>query len=196
MVVWMHTSATMTAAIDKNRHLTNNLRLGVVVSYNLPDSISQALSGPRCTPPPEQAHQYRFCTGQAILPPHLSSSMRPDDNPAPSSRRVPHSQNRNAGAMERREKKTWCSLSQRKFSQSQVLSRHVKDKHRVKKSCLYCSSFKWSQGRPSIYKNHLRLQHPQSPFPKHLRKLDASGVRHWSTSKYRPPTSLFFSLSP
>ena len=192
MAVWTHTLSTMTAPIDKTRHLTNNVGVGVVASYNLSDSISQA----RCTPPPEQAHQHRFCTAQVILPPHLSLSMHPHDNPAPSSRQVPQSQNRNTGAMERREKKNWCSLCQREFSQLQVLSRHIKDKHKDKESCLYCSSFKWSQGRPYIYRNHLRVQHPQFPSPKHLRKLDASGVRHRSSPKYQPPTSLFFSLSP
>jgi hypothetical protein len=175
----------------------------VVVSYNLRGSISQALSGLHCVPLPEQAPQPCFNREHAILPPHLSSSVRPYDNPAPSTIQVPQSQNRNAGTMERREKKNWCTLCQMEFSQSQGLSRHIKDKHKDKESCLYCSSFKWSPGRPYIYRNHLRMRHPQSPsmkfdrgIQKDLRKLEALGVEHQSSPKYQPLTSLFFSLSP
>ena len=104
--------------------------------------------------------------------------------------------------MERRKKKNWYSLCQRELSQSQVLSCHIKDMHKDKKTCLYCSSFKGPQGRPSIYRNHLLVRHFQSPSSKfdrevnrHLRKREASGVGHQSSPSTHP-TSLFFSLSP
>ncbi|KAI9433819.1 hypothetical protein H4582DRAFT_948865 [Lactarius indigo] len=51
-----------------------------------------------------------------------------------------------------------CGVS---FTQRQVFRRHLKDKHEDKESCPHCSSFKWSRGRPHLYRKHLELNHPQ-----------------------------------
>jgi hypothetical protein len=55
----------------------------------------------------------------------------------------------------------FCPLCQVGFTQSQTLRRHLKDKHEDKKSCTYCLSFKWSRGRPHLYRRHLALKHPR-----------------------------------
>jgi hypothetical protein len=47
------------------------------------------------------------------------------------------------------------------FTQAQVFRRHLKDKHEDKESCTHCSSFKWSRGRPHLYRRHLSLKHPE-----------------------------------
>ncbi|KAH9057525.1 hypothetical protein EDB87DRAFT_1021323 [Lactarius vividus] len=57
-----------------------------------------------------------------------------------------------------------CPLCGISFTQSQVLNRHMKDKHKDKGSCDYCSSFKWSRGRPHLYRRHLRIKHPELTF--------------------------------
>ena len=178
--VWTHSPAIMATPIDKNRHPANNT--GVVVSYKFQNSISQALKGPRCTLPPEQAppSQPGLYLGQAIVPPHFSSSACPYDHlTAPSTKsRAPQSQSRSADAMERHEKKTWCSLCEVDFSQSQVLSRHKKDIHNAKESCLFCSTFKWSQGRPYLYRNHLRIRHPEILLPEIRLKNSKKSKKH------------------
>ncbi len=52
-----------------------------------------------------------------------------------------------------------CPLCGINFTQSQVLNRHMKDKHEDKGSCTHCPSFKWSRGRPHLYRRHLQLKH-------------------------------------
>ncbi|KAH9171143.1 hypothetical protein EDB89DRAFT_1175882 [Lactarius sanguifluus] len=49
-----------------------------------------------------------------------------------------------------------CGIS---FTQLQVLNRHMKDKHEDKMSCPHCLNFKWSRGRPYLYRRHLRARH-------------------------------------
>jgi hypothetical protein len=65
-----------------------------------------------------------------------------------------------------------CSIS---FTQPQVFRRHLKDKHEDKESCTHCSSFKWSRGRPHLYRKHLRLKLPEvtssEDRPRRTRKL-------------------------
>lgn len=168
VTVWTHDLAIMAAPIDEIRHPANNV--GVVVSYKFQNSIPQALKRPRCTRPPKQASpsQPGFDLGQGIAPP---SSARPYNHLTEPSiqSRVPQSQSQSAHAMERHDKKTWCSVCEVDFSQSQVLSRHKKDKHSAKKSCSFCPSFKWSKGRPYLYRNHMRMRHPEIPLPVRLK---------------------------
>ncbi|KAH9024145.1 hypothetical protein EDB85DRAFT_280594 [Lactarius pseudohatsudake] len=59
------------------------------------------------------------------------------------------------------EEPNFCHLCGVSFTQRQVFRRHLKDKHEDKESCLHCSSFKWSRGRPHLYRKHLELKHPQ-----------------------------------
>ncbi|KAH8995867.1 hypothetical protein EDB86DRAFT_1070229 [Lactarius hatsudake] len=59
------------------------------------------------------------------------------------------------------EEPNFCHLCRVSFTQRQVFRRHLKDKHEDKESCLHCSSFKWSRGRPHLYRKHLELKHPQ-----------------------------------
>ncbi|KAH9032392.1 hypothetical protein EDB83DRAFT_1839610 [Lactarius deliciosus] len=60
------------------------------------------------------------------------------------------------------EEPNFCHLCGVSFTQRQVYRRHLKDKHEDKESCPHCSSFKWSRGRPHLYRKHLELKHPQS----------------------------------
>ncbi|KAH9171134.1 hypothetical protein EDB89DRAFT_1973086 [Lactarius sanguifluus] len=62
------------------------------------------------------------------------------------------------------EKQHHCLLCGISFTQSQVLNRHMKDKHEDKGSCAYCPSFKWSRGRPHLYRRHLRAKHSEITF--------------------------------
>ena len=57
------------------------------------------------------------------------------------------------------EKENRCHLCGIRFTQSQVLNRHMRDKHEDKMSCPYCLSFKWSRGRPYLYRRHLHVKH-------------------------------------
>ena len=73
---------------------------------------------------------------------------------------VPQRQDRAGNTKKRSEKKyrrAHCGIG---CSQSQVLSRHIRDKHETKKLCLFCS-FTWSRGRPHLYKEHLKVRHPR-----------------------------------
>ncbi|KAI9433815.1 hypothetical protein H4582DRAFT_2184919 [Lactarius indigo] len=56
-------------------------------------------------------------------------------------------------------KENSCRLCGTHFTQSQVLNRHMKDKHQDKGSCPHCSNFKWSRGRPYLYRKHLQEKH-------------------------------------
>ncbi|KAH8991496.1 hypothetical protein EDB92DRAFT_660537 [Lactarius akahatsu] len=59
------------------------------------------------------------------------------------------------------EEPNFCHLCGVSFTQRQVYRRHLKDKHEDKESCPHCSSFKWSRGRPHLYRKHLELKHAQ-----------------------------------
>ena len=74
---------------------------------------------------------------------------------------LPQRQSMNATVAE---KENCCPLCDIRFTQSQVLNRHMKDKHGDKESCAYCSNFKWSRGRPYTYRRHLRVKHPGFTF--------------------------------
>ncbi|KAH9031191.1 hypothetical protein EDB84DRAFT_176701 [Lactarius hengduanensis] len=37
----------------------------------------------------------------------------------------------------------------------------MKDKHEDQESCAHCSIFKWSRGRPHLYRRHLRAKHSE-----------------------------------
>ncbi|KAH9031181.1 hypothetical protein EDB84DRAFT_1438957 [Lactarius hengduanensis] len=52
-----------------------------------------------------------------------------------------------------------CALCGIRFTQSQVLNRHMKDKHEDKGSCPHCLNFRWSRGRPYLYTRHLQAKH-------------------------------------
>ncbi|KAH9012633.1 hypothetical protein EDB85DRAFT_1014309 [Lactarius pseudohatsudake] len=59
------------------------------------------------------------------------------------------------------EEPNFCHLCGVSFTQRQVYRRHLKDKHEDKESCPHCSGFKWSRGRPHLYRKHLELKHPR-----------------------------------
>ena len=168
LAVWMRTHTSTAIPFDKNQHPVNNAGI-VVDSYDFQDAGSnpKVFNGPCCAPPPESMHRPCFGPGQTILLPSPSSSMHPNYPlvAPPISPGVPQSQCRRENAAEKWEKKTWCSRCEIDFSQTQVLGRHIKDKHEMKESCLYCKSFKWSRGRPYLYRNHLRTRHAQIPLP-------------------------------
>ncbi|KAI9433824.1 hypothetical protein H4582DRAFT_948930 [Lactarius indigo] len=201
---WMHTPTSAAAQIDPSQYPVDNARTGVV-SYNFQDGGSQALSGSRCAPSPEPERQLRFGREQVTLTASLTPIVQPNSPLVASSviSSVPLGQGRSADAMERCEKKNWCSLCEVDFSQPQVLSRHKKDKHKSKESCAFCKSFKWSRGRPYLYKRHLRTQHFQilptdvrqksSKPPKENLKLQVLVTR--LIQSIRPPSPFVLSLT-
>ena len=79
------------------------------------------------------------------------------------------------------EKENHCPLCGIHFTQSQVLNRHMKDKHGDKESCAYCLDFKWCRGRPYTYRRHIRIKHPGFTFaedpPGGTRKAQVSRAR-------------------
>ena len=155
--VWMRNPVSMSLPIDMNLHPANNA--GVVAPHDPQVSNPQLLNGPLSAPPPEPASQPRLGPRVAIL--HHNEYLIA--SPMPS--RAPQNQSTSANATGQCKKKNWCSLCDFHFSQPQVLSRHMKDKHEDKGSCSFCSCFKWSRGRPYIYIYHLRMRHPQIPLP-------------------------------
>ncbi|KAH9011917.1 hypothetical protein EDB84DRAFT_1444940 [Lactarius hengduanensis] len=171
--VWtrIHTPPSMAVQIDANRYPADNTGTGVG-SCGFQDSGSQALDESRCAPPPEPECQLHFDRGQVTLASSLPPTVQLNGPLVASSipTSVPPSQGRIADTTERRETKTWCSLCKIGFSQSQVLGRHKKDKHELKESCSFCTSFKWSRGRPYLYKKHLRMRHFQNTPPNDRQK--------------------------
>ncbi|KAH9024148.1 hypothetical protein EDB85DRAFT_2277667 [Lactarius pseudohatsudake] len=171
--VWtrIHTPLSMAIQIDANRYPADNTGTGVG-SCGFQDSGSQALDESRCAPPPEPERQLHFDRGQVTLASSLPPTVQLNGPLVASSipTSVPQSQGRIADTTERCAKKTWCSLCKIGFSQSQVLSRHKKDKHELKESCSFCTSFKWSRGRPYLYKKHLRMRHFQNTPPNDRQK--------------------------
>ncbi|KAH9056757.1 hypothetical protein EDB87DRAFT_1169545 [Lactarius vividus] len=157
--VWtrMHTPTRMAVQIDANRYPADDAGMGVV-SCGFQDGDSQALDESRCAPSSEPEGQHRF--GRlSSLPPTVQLDSPVVTSSIPKS--VPQSQGPSADTTQRHGKKNWCSLCEIDFSQSQVLGRHKKDKHELKKPCSFCTSFKWSRGRPYLYKKHLRMRHFQ-----------------------------------
>ena len=59
------------------------------------------------------------------------------------------------------EEPNYCHHCRVSFTQPQGFRRHLKDMHEDKESCTHCSSFKWSRGRPYLYRRHLRLKHSE-----------------------------------
>ncbi|KAI9454302.1 hypothetical protein BJY52DRAFT_737812 [Lactarius psammicola] len=197
--VSMHTPASMAVPIDTNRYPADNAGM-VVASNGFQDSNSRALNGPACAPPPEPEPQLCSARGQVIPLPSRSSPVHNNDPlVAPSiPSTFPPGQSRSSNTTERYEKKNWCPLCKIDFSQSQVLGRHIKDKHNTKESCSFCTSFKWSRGRPYLYRNHLRMKHPHFPppdvrqkgskTPKEYLNLHALSTRLQSPKKLTPCT--------
>ncbi|KAH9032384.1 hypothetical protein EDB83DRAFT_2419020 [Lactarius deliciosus] len=162
--VWtrIYTPPSMAVQFDANRYPADNTGTGVM-SCGFQDSGSQALDESLCAPPPEPERQLHFdrrqVTPASTLPPTAQLNGPLVASFIPTS--VPQSQGRSADTTERCEKKNWCSLCKIYFSQPQVLGRHKKDKHELKEPCSFCTSFKWSRGRPYLYKKHLRIRHFQ-----------------------------------
>ena len=59
------------------------------------------------------------------------------------------------------EEPNYCHHCLVSFTQPQGFRRHLKDMHEDKELCTHCSSFKWSRGRPYLYRRHLRLKHSE-----------------------------------
>ena len=76
------------------------------------------------------------------------------------------------------EEPNYCHYCRVSFTQPQGFRRHLKDMHEDKESCTHCSSFKWSRGRPYLYRRHLRLKHSEVMSSEdRLRKSKTVGAR-------------------
>ena len=78
---------------------------------------------------------------------------------------APQLRSRTTNAEGRPVQKYRCSSCGRRFTQPQVLGRHVKDMHETKESCSHCVSFTFSRGRPYVYRKHLAREHPEVASP-------------------------------
>ncbi|KAH9012634.1 hypothetical protein EDB85DRAFT_2037472 [Lactarius pseudohatsudake] len=145
---------------------SQNIKSGVLyMSHNVqsPQPYSSADHLPTSHPPPERhsdlltmasSHQ-----GEEAVPTELSPAIRVFIKAPPV---LPpflsHSESIIAAVAEKQHHCFLCGIS---FTQSQVLNRHMKDKHEDQGSCAHCSSFKWSRGRPHLYRRHLRAKHSE-----------------------------------
>jgi hypothetical protein len=54
-----------------------------------------------------------------------------------------------------------CRRCRVSFVQKQGLNRHEKDKHGLRNTCFFCTSFKWPSGRKYLFRRHLEQHHPE-----------------------------------
>ncbi|KAH8995866.1 hypothetical protein EDB86DRAFT_1070165 [Lactarius hatsudake] len=173
---------------------SQNIKSDVLcMSHNVqsPQPYSSTDHLPTFHPPPEK-HSGLLTTasshqGKEAAPTELSPAIRVFIN-APRVLPPILSQNEsiNAAVAEKQHHCFICGIS---FTQSQVLNRHMKDKHEDKGSCAHCSSFKWSRGRPHLYRRHLRAKHSELTFsgdpPGGTRKVHVLRVRQYKFPKNR-----------
>ncbi|KAI9433825.1 hypothetical protein H4582DRAFT_948970 [Lactarius indigo] len=158
---WTHTLVSVATPVGMDGCRDNYME--AMTPYGPQESSPQALYRPRRILPPSPVPQPYFGTS----PSSRSPPAYPSDFLAvhSSSQATPQHQSRAANTKKRPEKKYWCSSCRSGFSQSQVLGRHIKDKHETKRTCHHCKSFTWSGGRPHLYREHLQMQHPQLVLP-------------------------------
>jgi len=158
---WMRAFASVVTPVGTDRYQGNGV--GAVISYNPQESSRQASYRPRRILRPGPVPRPYFDIRQPSLsssrpPPVYASNFLTSSSPMQA---TPQHQSRAANTKKRPENKYSCDSCGSSFSQSQVLGRHIKDRHETKQTCLFCVSFTWSRGRPHLYREHLQTRHPQ-----------------------------------
>ncbi|KAH8991506.1 hypothetical protein EDB92DRAFT_660987 [Lactarius akahatsu] len=159
----MRALASVVTPVSADGYQDNEVDADAINPYGPQESNGQASYRLRRVLPPSPVFQPYFGTRQPSLssrsPPVYASDFLAAHSP---SQETPQHQSRAANTKKRREKKKyWCPGCKSGFSQSQVLGRHIKDKHETKQACSFCVSFTWSRGRPHLYREHLQIRHPQ-----------------------------------
>ncbi|KAI9454301.1 hypothetical protein BJY52DRAFT_1417921 [Lactarius psammicola] len=184
--------------VGTDRYRDNDVE--AIISYGPQESSRQASYRPRCILRPDPVPRAYIGTMQPssssrLSPVHASNSLAA---PSPMQATSRH-QSRAVNTKKRAEKKYWCFSCGSGFSQSQVLGRHIKDKHETKETCRFCESFTWSRGRPHLYREHLKLRHPQSQvappevrqkgsrYTKEKLKSRVLSARYAKSTNYLPP---------
>ncbi|KAH9057529.1 hypothetical protein EDB87DRAFT_1021684 [Lactarius vividus] len=153
---WTRALASVVTPIGADGYQANEVE--AIDPYGPQESNYQVSYRPHPVLPPSPMLQPYFGTRQPSLssrsPPVHASGFLAAHSP---SQETPRHQSRAANTKKRREKKYWCPSCKSGFSQSQVLGRHIKDKHEAKQTCRHCVSFTWSKGRPYLYRKHRSL---------------------------------------
>ncbi|KAI9433821.1 hypothetical protein H4582DRAFT_948889 [Lactarius indigo] len=144
---------------------SQNIRSDVLyMSHNAQSQLCSDPSYPPMSPPSPETHH--FASTSSYQGQGLAEAASMDVEPSPATRVsievspvMPVFSQSESNIAAVAETKNRCPLCGTCFTQPQVLNRHMKDKHEDKGSCGYCSSFKWSRGRPHLYRKHLRVKH-------------------------------------
>jgi len=154
-------------------------------SFYLDSNLNHLPASPLPGPSPENlsdhlAPESTFAqgAGRGIRGVVSGDSFSNEASPVPPA--LPQSESINSAAEIKKQSR--CPICGVNFTQPQVRNRHMKDKHEEKESCAHCPSFKWSRGRPHLYRKHLRVKHsgldlPDSPGStgRDLQELDFTG---------------------
>ncbi|KAH9170774.1 hypothetical protein EDB89DRAFT_1234179 [Lactarius sanguifluus] len=179
---WMRAFASVVTPVWTDGYRDKNVE--AIIPYNPQGSSCQISMSyePRRILHPGSVPQPYFDTSQTSLssrsPPVYASDFLAAHSP---SQETPQHQSRAENTKKQREKKYWCPGCRSGFSQSQVLGRHIKDKHETKQTCPICVSFTWSRGRPYLYREHLQMRHHLAVPPEVRQK----GSRH-AKEKLKP----------
>jgi hypothetical protein len=204
---WMCTTPNLNTAqlLDMDRYSSKSLMTPMLydsqnitsqmfMSYNARSPSPQLYSSPNHTPTPsapspenlsdllawDSLHRGHEAASAELLSPEIRVSIKAISVPPA----LPQSKSINAALAGKEYRCPLCGIH---FTQSQVLNRHIKDKHEFKESCTNCSSFKWSRGRPHLYRRHLRVKHPGLTFsedpPGGTRRAQVSRARQCKVQK-------------
>ncbi|KAF8259007.1 hypothetical protein EI94DRAFT_1057454 [Lactarius quietus] len=166
---WMCATSNAAQLPDVDRSaLASNSHTAVTLydslSHEAPSPMPQLHSTPNhlplSSPSPEGLHnplaQDSSHQGQNTASAELSPAIRVSSEASPIPPVLLQSESIKVEVVKKQNR---CPLCGALFTQSQVLNRHMKDKHEDKGSCSHCPSFRWSRGRPHLYAKHLRVKH-------------------------------------
>ena len=174
----MPTFESLASPVDTNRYRDNDVE-AIALYGSQKGSCHPSYKPPRILRPDPP-----YITSQQILSSSQTSTVYAGNYRAtpPPLQVTPQLRIGAINTQERPKKKYLCPDCKRGFSQSQVLGRHIKDMHQLKRSCSHCLSFTFSRGRPYLYRNHLATHHPEVA----LLEVRQRGSR-FATESVKPP---------